>query len=208
MVVLDPDHPPKEGYGELLVDRIRIDEARCIQCGDCSRACLEENDEKQALTNIVKERFLSVRNATEPDQPILLQKILRMSEDAREEFWHNEFKRCIKCYGCLDVCPVYLNESDELDLMKWRTAGQVPPVYPLFHLVRAYKIWDSCTGCGECEKTCPANIPLKTIQDMVKNIPAETIFGLIPGLDDEAKKEIMAFVAKRNASSKGAYYAI
>ncbi len=206
--MLDPDHPPKEGYGELLVDRIRIDESKCIQCGDCSSACLEENDEKQALTNIVRERFQSVRSSTSLAQPTLLQKILRMSEEAREKFWHDEFKRCIKCYGCVDVCPVYIDESEELDLMKWRKAGQVPPAYPLFHLVRAYKIFDSCAGCSECERTCPAHIPLKTIQDMVKNIPAETIFQLIPGLDDDAREEIMAFVEKRNTSSKGAYYAI
>ena len=207
-ILLDEEHPPVEANGALWVDRIRVDEARCIQCGDCVRACLEENPETQAMTDIVSQRFQTVSSEEARTQsPTLLQKILLMDREEKEGFWTDQFKKCLKCYGCVDICPVFVGWTDGLELSKWVKGGQVPPPYPLFHLLRAYNVWDTCVGCGECEKTCPADIPLKTIQDIIRYLPPEKVFEMIPGLEKEAQEEILSLVEQEKGSSRRVKYA-
>jgi Fe-S oxidoreductase len=99
------------------------------------------------------------------------------------------------------MCPVYVEEPDGLELSKWVEKGRVPPPFPLFHLLRAYQVWDTCVLCGECENTCPAQIPLKTIQDVVRYLPPEKVFEVIPGLEPEARNEILNFVESRKTTS-------
>ncbi|MBW1783714.1 MAG: 4Fe-4S dicluster domain-containing protein [Deltaproteobacteria bacterium] len=186
----------------MWADRIRIDEARCIQCGDCAKACMEENPERHALTTIVQERFRAIRSEEAIAEPTRLQEVLAMDTAEREKFWHDQFRKCIKCYGCIDMCPVYPEEPDGLDPSDWVEGGQVPPRYPHFHLLRAYQVWDTCVLCGECEQTCPANIPLKMLQDIVRHLPPEKVFEVIPGMENEAQEAISGFVNRRKASSR------
>jgi ferredoxin len=186
----------------VWADRIRIDEARCIQCGDCARACMEENPERHALSTIFQQRFRAIQSEEDIAEPAPLQKVLRMDPDERQRFWQDQFRKCIKCLGCIDMCPVYPEEPDGLSLTHWVKGGQVPPPYPLFHLIRAYQVGDACVLCGECEKTCPAQIPLKTLQDLVRHLPPEKVFEVIPGLEKEAQDAILSDVNRREDTSR------
>jgi len=199
-VHLDGDLSPREYRGDQWVDRIRIDENKCIQCGDCTRACLAENPERPAMESIVSRRLKTP--AEETAQPILLQEIPAMQAVEQKDFWAKHFTKCIKCYGCIDMCPVFVQWNGNLELSRWMKGGQVPPPYPLFHLLRAYNVWDTCVGCGECEKTCPAGIPLKTLQDMVRFLEPEKVFEMIPGLEEAPKREILQMVAQGNHASR------
>jgi formate hydrogenlyase subunit 6/NADH:ubiquinone oxidoreductase subunit I len=160
---------------------------------------MEENPENHALTNIVQKRFDAIRDAIRDEkiikQPTRLQEILGMTQQERKAFWQDQFTKCIKCYGCIDMCPVYVEEPDGLDLSKWVEKGRVPPPFPLFHLLRAYRVWDTCVLCGECENTCPAQY-----------LPPEKVFEVIPGLENEARNEILNFVETRKTSSKRITY--
>ena len=207
-VTIPEDHPVKEANGNIWVDRLLIDEAKCIHCGECVAACVEENPETQGMTNIVRMRFQEIAEEQKILQPTLLQRLLAMSQAEREGFWGEQFKKCIKCYGCMDVCPVFLGDSEGMDIASLVDKGRVPPPFPLFHLIRAYNVWDSCVGCGECERTCPAHIPLKTVQDIVRYLPPETVFSIIPGLGTDAQKLILDYLEQKKGASRRLQYAV
>jgi len=197
----------KEAKGELWVDRIRIDESKCSQCGDCVQACLEENKETQGVTNIAVERrrFAELPPEEREGKPLetLMQQILLMDNKSRLEFWQRELSRCIKCYGCRDVCPVCICDECELESPEWISPGEIPPNFPLFHLIRAYHMADYCIGCGECEATCPMSIPLRTIQSLIRRQPPEMIFKYIPGLDVPTKKKLIKQAKESPVNKRG-----
>lgn len=193
--------------GEIWVDRIKIDEAKCIQCGDCAVACIEENKETQGLTNIALERrrFIDLppekRDGRKAE--ILMQGLAAMDAAARMEFWQKQFSKCIKCYGCRDVCPLCVCAECEMEDLNWVAPGQIPPEAPLFHLIRAYHMADRCIGCGECEATCPMDIPLLSIQNWLRRQDPEIIFSFVPGLKESLKAKMVEHWRKKPLQERG-----
>jgi ferredoxin len=98
----------------------------------------------------------------------------------RTEFWRRHFDRCIKCYGCRTVCPQCFCETCILEDDLWVEAGTLAPPFPSYHLIRAYHTVAKCVGCMECEKACPADIPLTVLYTLLRQ-DAEEMFGYVPG---------------------------
>ena len=202
--LMDEAHPATEIDGQLWADRIEINQSKCIQCGDCADACMAENPLKHALTTVVRERFKAVEKKAEILKPTPLQEVLRMGPEERKTFWQNHFRKCLKCYGCVDICPVQIPGTHKtLAMEKWVPKGHVPPPYPLFHLIRAYQVWDTCVLCGDCEQTCPAGIPLKMLQDMVRHFSPEEVFDLVPGLPNDVREAIIHAVTSQTDHQGG-----
>ena len=197
----------KEMEEEIWVDRLRIDEASCVQCGDCAQVCLEENEERQGITSVVRKRRSLVELPAEEraGRPLesLWQEIALMDTPARAEYWQQAFSKCIKCYGCRDVCPVCVCDECELIAPEWITPGKIPPEFPLFHLIRAYHVADSCVNCVECEATCPVSIPLRSLQQLIWRQPPETVFESVPGLDAEEKEKLIRQTRERPIAQRG-----
>jgi formate dehydrogenase subunit beta len=88
-----------------------------------------------------------------------------------DDLWgtiQKETSRCIKCYSCIESCPVCFNVAEELKgESKMVTSGQVPP-NPMFHLRRFAHISDSCINCGQCEELCPMDIPLALFSHAIR----------------------------------------
>jgi len=86
-------------------------------------------------------------------------------------FWetvNKETSRCIKCYSCIENCPVCFTASDELKkdtLMIKR--GELPP-NPMFHFRRFAHISDTCINCGQCEELCPMDIPMALFSHAIR----------------------------------------
>ena len=98
----------------------------------------------------------------------------------------NHFDRCVKCYGCRNVCPMcFCNECsmEEPQLIK---RGTLPTENPIFHLTRAIHMIGICIDCGLCEEACPADIPLRTLYKKVADIVAADT-GYRPGENSEEK---------------------
>src|SRR5512136_2047697 len=79
-----------------------------------------------------------------------------------------ETGRCIKCYSCIENCPVCFTSADYLKGKSFMvTAGEVPP-NPMFHLRRFAHISDTCVNCGQCEELCPMDIPLALFSHAIR----------------------------------------
>jgi len=80
----------------------------------------------------------------------------------------NETSRCIKCYSCIENCPVCFTVADELrGDSRMIASGEVPP-NPMFHLRRFAHISDTCINCGQCEELCPMDIPLALFSHAIR----------------------------------------
>lgn len=102
----------------------------------------------------------------------------------RFDWWMEHFRKCIKCHGCRDICPMCFCKECSLQDGKLITKGEIPPEYPIFHLVRAVHMAGRCIDCGLCSQACPAGIPLRTLYKKVGNI-VEQESGFRPGFSDK-----------------------
>jgi len=102
------------------------------------------------------------------------------SEEERWASWEHHFDRCLRCFACRSVCPMcYCPEcvvdstsfvitaetsaEDKANRVRWceRSAGSGESA--LYHLTRAMHLAGRCVDCGECERVCPVNIPLRLL---------------------------------------------
>jgi formate dehydrogenase (coenzyme F420) beta subunit len=119
-----------------------------------------------------------------------LSRLLNMDIAERREFWSEIFDRCIKCYGCRNVCPLCNCEDCRLEEARWVRVGEIPPEYPSFHLIRAFHMADKCVGCFACERACPMGIPLGRLHQLIKE-ELKSAYGYEAGRDIEEKSPLL-----------------
>ena len=76
----------------------------------------------------------------------------------RLEFMQSESSRCIKCYTCIEQCPITCCDNIKADLDTLVTPGRIPPNF-MFHMIRYSYVGPSCINCGQCQELCPMDIP-------------------------------------------------
>jgi formate dehydrogenase subunit beta len=126
-----------------------------------------------------------------PELEVSGQSIARLKETAPEErwqFWKNELSRCIRCYACRNACPAcfcqrcFVEETEPQWLMpipRWQDNLN-------FQIIRNIHVAGRCTDCGECERVCPVNIPLRSLTREMYDIVGE-LFQFKSGMDKEAQ---------------------
>jgi len=81
---------------------------------------------------------------------------------------NKETSRCIKCYSCIENCPVCFTAADELKKSSLMVKpGELPP-NSMFHLRRFAHISDTCINCGQCEELCPMDIPMALFSHAIR----------------------------------------
>jgi formate dehydrogenase subunit beta len=79
-----------------------------------------------------------------------------------------ETGRCMKCYACIDHCPVCVTIADKFKTPDQMVRAGFIPADPMFHLRRFAHISDSCINCGQCEECCPSEIPLALFSHAIR----------------------------------------
>ncbi len=92
-----------------------------------------------------------------------------------------ETARCIRCYACVEGCPICYCTECSTKKPYLVPSGDVPPGF-MFHLIRFTHVADSCINCGQCEELCPAEIDNARLMHMVHK-DVEGMFGYVPGVD-------------------------
>jgi len=113
-----------------------------------------------------------------------------LTRQERLEFWKRQFAKCLKCYGCRNICPECFCEECVLEDELWAQTGVLPPPFPSFHVIRAMHTVGKCVGCGECELTCPADIPLTILYSLLRR-DAQELFGYEAGASIEDQPPLL-----------------
>ena len=116
-------------------------------------------------------------------------KIEEMPIEARREFFDNAWQKCLRCYACRNVCPCCTCRSCFVDARQVNWLGKQADLNEnrFFGLIRAFHISDRCIECGECERACPMDLPLMSLnRKLVKDM--NELFGTYEsGLNCENK---------------------
>ncbi|MBA7690398.1 hypothetical protein ES703_98924 [subsurface metagenome] len=113
-----------------------------------------------------------------------IEQLKEMVSEQRWDFWKSEFSRCIRCYACRNVCPAcfcercFVEENEPQWLMplpRWQDNL-------MFQVIRNIHVAGRCTDCGECERACPVNIPLRSLTKEMYDIVGE-LFHFKTGMD-------------------------
>lgn len=92
-----------------------------------------------------------------------------------------ETSRCIKCYACIEQCPICYCVECSTKKPYLVPPGELPVNF-MFHLIRFAHISDSCVNCGQCQEVCPMEIPNSLFMHSLQ-VELEKMFGFSPGVD-------------------------
>ncbi len=117
-----------------------------------------------------------------------------MPQEQRWEFWKEEFSRCIRCYACRNICPAcfcqrcFVDESEPqwiLPVPRWQDNL-------MFQVIRNIHVAGRCTDCGECDRACPVNIPLRSLTKEMYDLVGE-LFHYKSGMDKDTPPLMTAY---------------
>lgn len=127
-------------------------------------------NEVKALKGIHVGEFSDVIALARESEPAtandpLLEKIEKMSHHERFAFWQKEFSKCIKCYACRQACPMCYCRRCIVDSNQpqWVNTSSHTLGNFEWNIVRAFHLSGRCVECGNCDRACPVNIPLRLI---------------------------------------------
>jgi ferredoxin len=106
----------------------------------------------------------------------LIAKLEAMTSEERFAFWREQFSRCVKCYACRQVCPMCYCRRCIVDCNQpqWINTSSHDQGNFEWNIVRAFHLAGRCVGCGNCERACPAGIPLMLLnQRMAQEVLKE-----------------------------------
>ena len=117
---------------------------------------------------------------------------------ARLEKIVKETSRCIKCYQCIENCPICYCVECSTKKPYLVKPGEVPPNF-MFHLIRFAHIADSCINCGQCQELCAMDIPNALFMH-AQQTELEKMFGHVPGVSMELP--LLALVEEKEERSR------
>lgn len=93
--------------------------------------------------------------------------------EARSAYWVRQFDRCLRCVACRNICPACNCRVCIFDQAEPRWIGKANDLADTlnYHIIRAFHVAGRCFECGECERICPAGIPLQELnRKLIKDL--------------------------------------
>ena len=180
---------------------VKIPRKANIACGNWGSedgwTFIEINDEKgqELIDGAKKAGILETKSPADPAvegrkkvEGIMI-KMAKKNQDAMYPTVNemDDWKRCISCYACRDVCPIcWCFENCELNKPYFKDEANIPPSPIAFQGVRLSHMSFSCVDCGQCDDVCPMDIPVSLIFDKLQKKYYNRT-GYVAGVSDDVK---------------------
>jgi formate dehydrogenase subunit beta len=86
----------------------------------------------------------------------------QMTVEERGAFWQEALSRCVRCHACREICPMCfcVQCRAEKNSPQWIEPSATPRANTAWQMMRVLHQAGRCADCHECERACPADIPL------------------------------------------------
>jgi len=171
-----------EANGKLHT--IPLGDVRQAKCGEC-------DSHNPTITDVDVGPQV---NDPPGDDPPPYRDVEEMDPDQRWEMWERELSKCIRCYACRNACPMcYCEECiAEKRFPPWIGKSHHLPDNIMWNVLRAIHLAGRCIDCGECDRACPMDIPLRKINRKLQDVVKDK-YGYVPGKDPETPSFVTTF---------------
>jgi formate dehydrogenase (coenzyme F420) beta subunit len=118
----------------------------------------------------------------------------KMNPEEKWKYWEEQFSKCIRCYSCRNACPMcYCVECVVTHLKpQWTRRSTDISENTAYHIQRAWHLAGRCIECMECQRVCPVDIPIMTLNRKLTR-DVKDMFEYEPGVDPEAQPLLASY---------------